>query len=240
MINISELDVVKTVTHFTKNYPKTSHLYEYNTNRKIVPPGWEQRNKRKKYTPPDFYKNKSLTRAKTKLTDLILCNEFDLFCTFTFNSNRQDINTCKKTMSKWLNNQQTQYGNFNYLIVPEYHHDNISIHFHALFGGYKGQLIKSSSKHKNKNIYNIKSYKKGFTTAEKINSLEKTAHYVAKYITKEMPQFNAKKRYWHSNNLKKPVVAINPIITFDEHNQYSKLYNGKYLTSYIKDLSTVV
>lgn len=42
---------------------------------------------------------RSLRRTKKKIGDYILCNSFELFVTFTFAKNRQDINQKRRQMS---------------------------------------------------------------------------------------------------------------------------------------------
>lgn len=147
---------------------------------------------------------RSLRRTKTTLQDLTICNEFDLFATFTFNKNRQDIEKCKTKMSNWLHSQQKKYGKFQYLIVPEFHKDGKSLHFHALLKNYRGVLKDSGKIKQTRKIYNIKSYRSGFSTAVKIDDHAKVSSYIRKYITKEMPQFENKQRYWCSVGLLRP------------------------------------
>lgn len=160
----------------------------------------------------------SIRRTKRVISDITLCNEFDMFATFTFAKDRQNVESLKKRMSKWLKNQREIHGKFTYLIVPEFHKDGKSIHFHALMKNYKGHLIPAVTPtgrkifHKNKQVYNIKSYKHGFSTITHIKDVNKTASYVRKYITKDMPLFKGKKRYWCSNDLIRPKLYPDPII----------------------------
>lgn len=85
-------------------------------------------------------------------------------------------------------------------------------------GGYKGSIIQGTSTktgkllfRRGKPVYQIASYKKGFTDIQIFPPLEKArvANYCRKYITKEMPIFDNKKRYWTSKKLKRPLVLYN-------------------------------
>jgi len=169
---------------------------------------------------------RSLRRTKKKIKDYVLCNDFDLFCTFTFAEDRQNINRSKKRMANWLKNQRTDSGKFRYLIVPEFHKDAASLHFHALFGSYKGKVVQSFNSNNGKSIiqngrevFELPSYSHGFTNVKKIDadavSRSKVAFYLQKYITKDMPVFTNKNRYWTSHGLKKPIVEDNPEIWYD-------------------------
>lgn len=155
----------------------------------------------------------SIIRTKTRVTDYVLCNEFDLFLTFTFNPNRIDsfnVQLCKKKMSNWLSIQKRHSINFKYLIVPERHKSG-RLHFHALVKGFEGALIPTGRIKNTRPIYNIENWNWGFSTAVKIaqNDIEKVGYYLQKYITKDMVKIADKKRYWASRNLVRPLKEYN-------------------------------
>jgi hypothetical protein len=164
---------------------------------------------------------RSLRRTKKQISDYVLCNRFELFATFTFAKNRQDIKEKRSQMSHWLKNQRKRNGKFQYLIVPEFHKDQKSLHFHALFYGYLGNIRKAINPkthqpifQSGQPIYTLPEYTLGFTNAKTIagtpEDQAKIASYIKKYITKDMPTFPGKKRYWPSNNLKVPKIEDNP------------------------------
>jgi hypothetical protein len=195
-------------------------LFVFNHPSQVKVKGYEARKKKIKLredsTTDPVYHIDSLRRTKTRLRDLVVSNGFDLFCTFTFAHDRQNVDHLKKQMQFWLANQQSRTGKFDYLIVPEFHKDGKSIHFHALFKNYQGIIQPSGHRTKGgRPTYNFKSYRLGFNTAVKIGTepedIQKVGHYVGKYITKDMPQFNGKKRYWCSQGLIRPVKVTNPI-----------------------------
>jgi hypothetical protein len=130
-------------------------------------------------------------------------------------------------MSKWLENQQEHKSKFGYLIIPEYHHKG-GLHFHAMLKSYPGNLIpavrhltRKNYLYKGKQVYNIKSYKNGFSTIllipENPTDHAKVSNYLKKYITKDMPQFPGSKRYWSSRDLIRPETEIGDSIL---HNPY--------------------
>lgn len=82
-------------------------------------------------------------------------------------------------------------------------------HFHALMSNIGDmKLIDSGKRLKSGKIYNLGNYKLGFTTATKIHDSKKASNYISKYITKTLCEtIVGKKRYWASNNLKKPVIT---------------------------------
>lgn len=171
---------------------------------------------------PDF---SSVTRSKTAIKDIALCNNFELFCTFTFAKNRDNVDKCLNQFKQWLKNQKAKSPELAYLAVPEYHKDKKAIHFHVLLKNFNGRLKNSQLTTKfGRAIYNIKSYRLGFTTAVKIDPSDHAiiANYITKYVTKDLIcKFN-KKRYWCSRGLTRPEEYSN-IPAFKKYAQPDKV-----------------
>jgi len=175
------------------------------------------------------YEESSRNRARGKIVDIALCNPFDMFVTFTFDAktgNRYDVDECKRRMAYWLNNQRILHGKFSYIIVAEYHKDG-ALHFHALLSGYEGNIVDSGIREKGKIIYNIASWRAGFTKAEYLDNKEKAAKYISKYFTKEMPKFKNRQRYWCSNGLKRPLRILNPVLTEADKALFETVFTDK-------------
>lgn len=185
---------------------------------------------------------RSIRRTKKIVRDYVLCNCFDMFATFTFKSDRQDIEKTKQKMMDWLRNQRNRNKRFRYLIIPEFHKDGKSLHFHALFGDYPGKIKKSINKKtgnliiKNgKQVYELTSYTLGFNSVKLIpkngEDISRVSSYIQKYITKEMPIFLSKKRYWSSKGLLLPNVEDNPETWYQrvEPDWFKEFENGKIL-----------
>lgn len=204
-------------------YPRFARVYIPNQPYPKVRPGLEpseivpSSRSQNKYTETDV--ERSIRRTRKVIKDYVFCNNFELFATFTFKKERQDIARCKTKMSNWLKNQQKRKGRFEYLIVPEFHKDKQAIHFHSLIDGYKGELRQSLSsrtgrplKQSGRDVFEIPSYTLGFTNVKKIdpNTSSIVGFYLQKYITKEMPLFFNKNRYWVSRGLSKPNTEDNP------------------------------
>ncbi len=232
----SQPQIYTDIYSYAKIYPQLTRLFIYDTPLTVRTTGFEERDRKLK---GPINKNpsspiESMRRTKTTIADLTLCNQFDLFATFTFSKDRQNVELLKKRMSTWLKNQKKIHGKFQYLIVPEYHKDGKSIHFHALLKNYNGNLIKAKTKHKNRNVYNITSYNSGFSTAKKIDNHNKVSSYIRKYITKEMPKFEGKKRYWLSTGLIRPYKIPNPIYTKEDLKQFDLKYSFENVSVYEK------
>jgi hypothetical protein len=223
----------KTIYSTRKIYPSFERVIVYKTPIELtikVNDNSTEEKTEKMYTDMqrEILLKRSLKRTKEVLRDITLSNQFDLFCTFTFKDFRDDVDVCKARMHFWLKNQQKRQRengeqNFDYLIVPEYHKDGASLHFHALLHGYTGELKQGFFADTGKPVltktglpvYDIMGWHNGWASASKIDnsegsdSLQRVAKYIGKYITKDMPQFSGKKRYWCSNGLIRPEIDNN-------------------------------
>ncbi len=215
-----------------KIYPDFVRLYKYANpfyvRRFDFDPYSSRPKKKKRLLDPDTSDNSSLNRSKTRVMDMALCNDFNLMTTFTFAKDRNNVDAKKRQMGFWLNNQRILHGNFSYILIPEYHGDKKAIHFHGLFSGYKGTLVDSGHKTKHgRKVLNITSYRAGYSTGVEIDDIQTTSGYVAKYLTKEMPQFKNKQRYWCSNGLKRPLKIVNPLLTDQDKLLFKLSYSDK-------------
>lgn len=194
------------VKNISKIYPDYIKIIEYGQ-------AWEpyrgkknKKIKKLKITDKDEKDIRNIIRARTAISDIVACNSFQYFVTLTISPdssiNRYDYDDCAKHISKWLNNNLDKY-----ILVPEKHKDG-AFHFHLLADIPKTKLTKFSSR-----VYNIKSFKYGYTTAVPIKSGSEAriANYIRKYITKDLVTTVGKgrRRYWASRNLKRPEVSYN-------------------------------
>lgn len=79
----------------------------------------------------------SVERTKILLNMLLEMNDFDWFCTLTFDKTRIERTNDLQVYNaykKYINNIKKQFPSFKYITVPERHED-LCIHFHLLIGG---------------------------------------------------------------------------------------------------------
>lgn len=147
----------------------------------------------------------SLKRAKDKIQDIVLCNNFDYFVTLTFNPKKvdsYDVEEVKRVVKNWLNNG-VKRRNFAYIAIPEYHKSG-RIHIHALMSG-NLQLEESGKCHNGKIIYNLSDWSDnyGFCTAIPVDgNIPALSYYITKYITKGNDKIFGR-FYWSSKNLRR-------------------------------------
>lgn len=153
----------------------------------------------------------SLKRAKNKIYDIARSNAWDYFVTFTFSKEKVDrynYDDCSKKLSVWLNNMRKSCSaDFRYIVVPEMHKDG-AFHFHGLFANCDGLSFVDSGKRdkSGSHIYNISSYRIGFTTATEVKNQFAATKYITKYTTKDLMEGTKNKRkYWCSKNCARPL-----------------------------------
>lgn len=149
----------------------------------------------------------SLSRSKSVVLQLALCNEWDFFGTFTLSPasgfDRFDLNAWKKSFTQWLRDQRKKGCDCAYVLVPERHEDG-SWHAHGLLRGLRAcDLVtfrdedaagyRSPSGKRlpvdlvNSSYFDWPAYrdKFGYCSLGIIKSHVGSAFYVTKYITKD-------------------------------------------------------
>lgn len=149
--------------------------------------------------------NASISRSRSKVFELALCNSWEYFVTITFDGgrvDRYDLPQLKRAFAKWINNLNSRSGDatkIKYLLIPERHADG-AWHMHGLFMGIPANRLRAFSLEEHlphairaklqtgTTVYNWPAYAKkfGYVTVEPIRDLERCAKYITKYITKEL------------------------------------------------------
>ena len=195
----------------------------------------QEQEKRRKHHLGEIRED-NLKRARERIFDIVLLNDFKYFITGTFAENedldRTDPKQVIKPLKRFFDNQ-VQIRGLQYVLVAERHKKN-GIHIHALvndvlplvYSGrrlYKGQawieddiLKEQTSFERYKKIYNIDNWRFGWSTAIKCdNNKLRLARYVTKYITKEQKKIFGK-YYWSSKNIEREPKTILLQTKFDD------------------------
>lgn len=210
----------KSIENILKTYPNRLKLIEY-TKPMQVQLGPKKPKKKRTHdltlqAMKELLANRAERRSKSTLKDIVECNNFDWFITFTFAKNRANVSACKSRLHGWLNSRRRKYGteSFDYVFVPEFHKDGKNIHFHGLIAGNALRMRDSGKKTSyGKPIFNVMDWVHGFSTAVPLGfdleDKQKAGAYLSKYITKGMPHFSGKKRFWVSRGLVRPYIQHN-------------------------------
>ena len=160
---------------------------------------------------------RSARRVYNEVKDICDCNTFQWFITLTFTSDedivydRTNDDLVRSLYEKWRHDIKYCFPDMTYIAVPEYHKKG-GLHFHLLVGNITDEELQLTFAKKGVcmgeeiDIYNVNSWKYGFSTASLIVQPEKCSSYVMKYILKADTdtRFYGKKRYYCSKNLIRP------------------------------------
>lgn len=209
-----------------KIYKKTTEIYIPNKPYEKIESGYELTKKKAKSSgintaSEEDKLDRSIRRSYIAMKDIVLCNYFEMFMTFTFKAGRDNPELCKEKMYGWLKRQRKIDKTFQYVIVSEFHQDGVSLHFHALIKGYQGKVVRAINPKtgkplvkKKRKVYDLPNYTLGHCEAYYIGDTEedkiKSGFYLLKYVKKDMPIFKNKRRYWASLGLDKPITIDNP------------------------------
>lgn len=180
-----------------KHYPGFDHFTVFNT------PAFAKKVSKKDVSSDDDsvppktptngggMRSDSVHRAKTKVFDIAYLNQFSLFITLTFNGSihsRTDADSILHTVRNYTRNLRKYDPSIAYLLIPEYHADKESIHLHGLFSASdRLGCVPSSHFFKDRPIYNLDSWRWGFSTAIPLdNNRLAVAKYITKYVTKDV------------------------------------------------------
>ena len=193
----------------------------------------------------------SISRAKSRVFELAMCNEFTHFCTFTQDKTKRDrfdLTSFREDFAmlvRNLNRARDSERKIKYLIIPE-KHKNGAWHMHGLLSGLTDndlrafelaeklpKRIKDQIKAGAK-VYDWTRYRRafGYFTCTEIKSGVACSKYITKYISKD---FQSSVRdagehlFFASQGLKgrETVVKLSndvcPVTEWDFENQYIKV-----------------
>ena len=198
----------------------------------------------------------SKRRARSKVRDIALCNQFDYMFTWTLDGDvvdRYDPQAVYKKMRGFLSNA-TQRKDFTYVCIPEYHalkdgEKKPAIHFHGLcsLGQVKiaPALLPSGDQRHDKAgrpVFNMTDWSLGFSTCVPLDAnYEKAVSYITKYITKQEEKIFGK-WYLSSRAIKKgpDILPIDSDVDFETFRDPEKLAtNQQYETTAFLDVKIV-
>lgn len=182
----------------------------------------------------------NIARTKNKIFEYAMCNQWDMFCTFTVDGSkflRSDLKGFYRLFSKWLNNLNYRHNlSIKYLFIPELHSDKENWHFHGLMNGLPHEMLSDfvegvhPQKLIDKGYKNWADYEKrfGFCSFDFIRDKNRISSYITKYITKDLSRCVNEVNscmFYSSKGLKcKQVVSQGEIcidgIDFDYDNEY--------------------
>lgn len=129
----------------------------------------------------------NISRARGRVFELAMCNQWGFFVTLTLNADnidRYNLPYVVKRFGEWVSNYNRKYNTrLKYLLVPE-QHKNGAWHFHGLFDGIDPESLCRNEY----GYFDLPYYKNrfGFISLSQVRDHNKTASYITKYISKDM------------------------------------------------------
>lgn len=191
---------------------------------------------------------RSRRRAKERVRDIAMSNDFKWFVTLTLDPakiDRYDMTAITKKLNTWLANAVRRQG-LKYVLVPEHHKDG-AIHFHGFFNDslpveYSGTLTNGGRPRRPASpaqevewlesgwhrVYNLPRWTLGFSTAIALYGERRHAvGYVLKYIDKEyghgdnaLPGKIGGRYYYSGGNLEGPEILYAECYDYDSVEGY--------------------
>lgn len=200
--------------------------------------------------------SQSVSRARARVFELAMCNEFRYFCTFTQDEKKRDrfdLSAFRKDLAQMvrnLNRGRAPDKKIKYLLIPEQHKDG-AWHLHGLLQGLSdtdlrefrlNEKIPKNIKNTIKNgqkVYDWTTYRRkfGYFTCTEIGDITACSKYVTKYITKSLSSGvldSGAHLYFASQGLRgREEIVRNsfepcPVDEWDYENDYVKIKTFKY------------
>lgn len=209
----------------------------------------------------------NISRARSTIYELALCNQWDFFCTFTLNPkkyDRYDLQKYRSDLSRWIRNQRRSTGDdIAFLLVPEMHKDG-AWHLHGFVRGLSLENVEPfrldqklpnyirDKLSEGSEVFNWPAYseKFGFCDLERVRSHERAAKYVTKYISKELSRSVTDlgaHLYYCSRGLERAdcirkgrLVTEPPDGTWKFENDYCKVVYYDYSPETLSELSGII
>lgn len=185
----------------------------------------------------------NLVRAKSKVFEYAMCNDFDYFLTLTLDSTKYDRNNLNqyiKDLGQLIRNYRRKYQvNIQYILIPE-QHKNGAWHMHGLIKGIPGEhLSVNSNGYMDWKIY---SDKFGYLSIQPVKSKEAVAKYITKYIVKTLDVGGGvteknKKLYYASRGLDVSQKVREGTLTSRQLEKIPFEYENEYIGSLTIDKS---
>ncbi|NYC75624.1 hypothetical protein DE167_006242 [Clostridium beijerinckii] len=208
------------------------NCYKLSLCRSLRIKGFEDNSKKRSRGVNETKLDNNISRARSKVKEYALCNDFQYFITLTLDQKKYDrysLDVFKKDLSKFINNYNGSHGTkVRYILIPEQHKDG-AWHMHGLFSGI---LDKHLNLNKN-GFLEWKQYTKkfGYMSLDFIRDRDKVASYITKYITKDLASsvkdLNAHMYYCSkglnvAQEIKRGTLSANNI-PYDFENDYVKI-----------------
>ena len=193
----------------------------------------------------------SISRARNRIFELAMCNEFSFFCTFTQDKSKRDrfdLGEFRKDFAmlvRNMNRSRPEDKKIKYLLIPEQHKDG-AWHMHGLLAGLEEADLRKfklserlpkairNQLEKGEAVFDWTRYRRafGYFTCTQIKEKNACSKYITKYVTKDLessPRKNGEHLFFASQGLKGKETLVHlsdepcALSEWDFENQYIKV-----------------
>ena len=179
----------------------------------------------------------NISRARTKIFEYAICNDFDYFVTLTVNNDfldRYDLKAYIKKLGQFIRDYRKKHNvNIQYLLIPEKHTDG-AWHMHGLIKGIPRE-------HLSLNKYGYKDWEEyskrfGYISIDEIRNQVAVSKYITKYISKSINTGGGvtekeSKMYYNSRGLKRPKKVYEGTLNTNQLNNIYFEFENDYIRS---------
>lgn len=180
----------------------------------------------------------NISRARTRIFEYAICNDFEYFVTLTLDGSkldRYDLGEYIKKLGQFIRDYRKKHNSdIQYLLIPEKHTDG-AWHMHGLLKGIPKE-------HLTINKYGYKDWEEyskrfGYISIDDIRSQIAVSKYITKYISKSIDNGGGvtqkeSKLYYCSRGLKRPIkIDEGTLNSYQLNNIYFEFEND-----YVKSL----
>lgn len=188
----------------------------------------------------------AISRAKSKIFEIAMCNDFKYFFTGTISPDhefRYDLEVFHKKLTIFIRNYNRLSGaNVKYVLIPEKHQDG-AIHIHGLLLGIRSQDLVINEYGYLDWVQYRRSF--GFMSLSEIKDKEACCRYITKYVSKDFATAGVGQHlYYCSRGLKRSVEVVRDNfdtqdVVYDyDHENFCKVKNltGDQVYDFLRDL----
>lgn len=130
----------------------------------------------------------NISRARSRVLEIALCNPWEWFCTLTIDGEKQDrsdLDGFIRDLGVWIGNFNKKYRcSMKYILVPELHKDGVSWHMHGLLHNVPDEaLVRNEFGYLDIPYYRNRF---GYISLSAVKDHERVSRYITKYISKSM------------------------------------------------------
>lgn len=209
-------------------------------------------------TTNDEKLSNNITRARNKILEYVLCNDFVFFVTLTLNPDLYDRDNLKlfiKKLGYFIQNYKRRINaDIKYILIPEQHEDGCW-HMHGFIMGLPYDRLELfdingekplpkyivEKRKKGYLLYNFPAYEKhfGYNVFEPIRNKKASVLYMSKYLTKDISR-NVTELGYHlyycSKGLKKAeIIKQGQFLDSDYHFDFCNEYGGQSFFDYLSE-----